>query len=223
MKSRILILTALFLLLASAVQAQTRRGFLPTRAKLWEFSLQTRYTTKQDISGEGGSSLSLQDDLGWGFSFAYNLSQHWNLGFVVAWRSINYTATIVDADDPQTKNNYGSKLDMSTIGLQGNWNILKGPLTPFISGAIGWTLVDTNIFAGYYTGCWWDPWWGYVCGPWPATYGTNTSSYNIGVGGRFELTDTFFLRIAYEYNYVDVQSFEGTNIIRLDIGWMLGH
>ena len=222
MKIRILILSSLLILLASTALAQARRSPVPTRAQRWEFSLQTRYTASRDFAGEVGTALSLQDDLGWGFGFAYNLNQRWNLGFVVAWRSIPYTATTVDAEDPDNKNDYASQLDLSTFALTGMWNILQGPITPFVSGAIGWTMVDTNIYAGSYPGCWWDPWWGQVCGVWSTTYGTNTASYNVGVGGRFELGDSFFLRIAYEYNYVDVESFEGTNIIRLDIGWMLG-
>jgi opacity protein-like surface antigen len=215
---RILTLTILVLLLASSVQAQSYGSSL-TRDDRWEFSIQTRYTASQTFGGEGGSSVKLREDLGWGFGFGYNFNQHWYLGGIFAWRALPYDATIIDADDPQTSATYGSQLDISTLALEGVWYILPGRLTPYVSGTIGWTLVNTNIYAGSVPGCWWDPWWGWICGSVPSTYGVNTVAYNLGVGGRLEFSDTFHLRVGYEYNRLDVASVDGTSMIRVDIGW----
>jgi len=54
---------------------------------------------------------------------------------------------------------------------------------------IGWTWIDTNIPDGPPVGgCWWDPWWGYVC---TTTYPTKTKSAfsyqaTLGVLGNIE-------------------------------------
>jgi opacity protein-like surface antigen len=219
MYRRVLLLTSLFLVLAAVAQAQAYRPTFPSRDNRWEFSIQTRYTAGQTHDGDGGSSVKLQEDLGWGFGFGYNLSQHFYLGGVVAWRSIPYEATIIDGDDSRTSDTYSSRLDISTLAFEGSAYLLKGKITPYLSGGFGWTTIDSNIYAGSIPGCWWDPWWGYVCGNIPATYGKNTTSYTVGVGGRLELTDSFHLRAGYEYGRVNAGSVGGTSMIRLDIGW----
>jgi opacity protein-like surface antigen len=216
---RILILTSLVLLLASSVQAQTYGGGSYSRDELWEFSIQTRLTADQTYDGDGGSSVTLREDLGWGFGFGYNFNQHWYLGMIVAWRSLPYTTKIIDADDSQSSGSYNGQMDVSTFGLEGTGYISSGRVTPYVSGAIGWTLIDTNVYAGTVPACWWDPWWGRICGNVPATYGKNVVTYNLGVGGRFELSDSFHVRLGYEYGQVDAASISGTSMIRLDIGW----
>lgn len=212
-----LMLTTFLLIVTSTAHAQR---WYPSREQKWEFTIQTRYTVEQEFSGEGGSSIKLKDDLGWGFGFAYNMSQNWSFGFGFAWRSIPYTAIIVDQADPQNKREYSGDLDFSTIALSGVWNVLRGRFTPYATGNLGMTFIDTNIFAGTGTGCWWDPWFGPVCGTFPTTYGKTGGSFTIGAGLRAELSDNFFLRGGYEYGRTKVESVEGTSMIRGDIGFL---
>ena len=214
-----IILFLLMTILVTTAQAQLTRGSQPQRTDNWEFTLQTRYLASQDKQNGDGSSVSLQDNVGWGFGFAYNFNQHFNLGMDFSWRSINYTATGVDEEAPATTTSYSSKLDTSTWSLLGNYHILKGRFTPFISGSFGWTLIDTNIFAGYGSGCWWDYWYGYVCSSYPTTYGTNTTVGNLGLGGRFELTPKFFIRVAYEHSWLGIDGVDSNNVFRTDIGF----
>ena len=79
-------------------------------------------------------------------------------------------------------------------------------------------LINTNIYAGSVPGCWWDPWWGYVCGQYPTTYGANATAGTVGVGGHFEVSPKFFLRAGYEYGWVDNSGVDGAHMFRLDIG-----
>jgi len=216
---RTIFMVILIAILATTAQAQLTRGQQPSRTDNWEFTLQTRYVASQDKQNDNGSSVSLQDDLGWGFGFAYNFNQHFNLGMDFSWHSINYTAVGVEEVTPHSATSYSSNLDTSTWSISGNYNILKGRFTPFISGSFGWTMIDTNIFAGYGTGCWWDYWWGYVCGSYPTTYGTNTTSSNLGIGGRFELTPKFFIRVAYEQSWLGVDGVDSRNVFRTDLGF----
>jgi opacity protein-like surface antigen len=219
MTRRILILLAATCLFASVAEAQMRHR-MPSREGRWDFGLQTRYTTSRTYDGQGGSSIDLQDDLGWGFGIGYNVNQRFNLGLLFTWRSINYDATGVDPDDPENTVRYNGRLDTSTVGITGDWNILEGDITPYVNGGIAWMLIDTNIFAGYTTGCWWDPWWGYICGNYASTYGVSTAAFSIGAGCRIHLSEAVFTRIGYEYGWSDLESTRGSNMLRIDIGLM---
>lgn len=218
---RILILTLILMSLATLAQAQSQRsaGKAYYREGAWDFSFQTRYTASQDFDGEGGSSVKLNDSMGWGFGFNYNISDNFDLGFSFNWRTMNYDATAIE-EGTGTPSTYGGSINTSTIGATGNWNIIAGPITPYVSGSIGWTILDSNIFAGWGTGCWYDYWWGYICGSVPMTYGTDAASYNLGVGGRFELSRSFFIRAGYEYNWMSLDSFDAGSMIRIDLGLM---
>lgn len=221
MKKSYLVLLVIILVLgveASAALAQLSGRPMMTRSDRWEFSFQTRYIGSQDYVGEGGSALSVSDDLGWGFGFAYNFNQHFNLGMVFAWRSMPYEATVV-LDDGST-DKYSSQLDTSTVGLTGEYNILKGKFTPYVNGSWAWFNVNTNVFAGWGQGCWWDPFWGYVCGAVPLTYGVSTSTYSLGLGVRFEFSDKVFARAGYERGWVSSGSIDETDILRVDLGFL---
>jgi len=206
-------------LLLEASQAQPDPNFRFQRAGKWDYSLQTRYIGEKDYKADNGSALSFQDDLGWGFGFNYNFNQKFSLGVEFSWHSINYTALVIPEEDPYAAETYSNSLDTSKFGVAGSWNILEGHFTPYVSGGIGWALIDTNIYAGVGSGCYWDPYWGYVCGTYPTTYGTNATAYNIGLGGRLELGKSFFMRLGYEYSGMSVDVIEGQNTIRFDMGF----
>jgi len=193
------------------------------RARQWQVSLQTRYSAPSDYNAGGGSKVEIEDDLGWGFGFEYNINRRFSLGAGFTWRSANYVATVVDADDPGVTDQIPSRFDTSTFGVTGNWNVLEGTLTPYVNGSWSWLLVDSNIDAGTRVGCWWYPWWGYVCGPVSTTYGASSWSAGIGAGVRWEPSrdSGFFLKGGYEYGTTGVSIFESAHIVRLEIGLLM--
>lgn len=188
------------------------------RAQKWDFSIQTRYTPSRDFDGTHGSTVHLNDDLGWGFEFGYNVNERLNIGFLTSWRSVSYNATTIDATDATNVVGYNSWLDTGTFALTGTFNLLPKRFTPYVNGGIGWTMIDTNIAADYATGCWWDPWWGYVCDTYVSTYGTDAASYGFGAGMRLEVNPQMFIRVGYEHNFIDVSNADGADIFRVDVG-----
>ena len=218
MAGRIMLL--LLVLIVSAGSALAENG--PTnRDKTWDFTIQTRYSGAQVHEGEGGSSAELESDLGWGIGFAYNVQENFNIGFAMTWKNANYTATVVPELDPADSEVYTNWMDMGTIALTANWNVLKKRFTPYVNGAIGWTLLNTNIPADIYSGCYYDPWYGYICGTTASTYGSDAMSYSIGLGLRLEINDAAFLKIGYEYDGVSHDGTEGVNIFRFDLGFAM--
>lgn len=189
------------------------------RAGTWEFSLPFIYTDSATIDGGNGSSVEINEDWGWGFGFGYNFSDHFQLNGLLSFSSRSYDATVVQDDG--TTRRYSNYLDTSTISLNGVYYLLKGNITPFISGGIGWTYVDTNIATGPSSGtCWWDPWWGYVCDSYTPTRTEEDWSYNAGIGLRFDVTRHFSLQAGYNKMWIEIDNASGTpdfNVWRFDL------
>lgn len=217
MKRTLLVLAVLMMVFAGLAEAQygTRNQ---TRAGRWEASLQTRTAFSKDVESGDGSSLSLDSDLGWGFGFGYNFSDQFNLGFLFSWRSNPYSATIVSADDPQDIEKYSSYLDTSTFMITARWTPLKGAISPYVEGGGGWMNIDSNIVAGIGSGCWYYPWYGYVCGSYPVTYGKDTSAWDLGAGVHLMVSQTLFFRVGYEHAWLNLGSYDGSDMFRLDFG-----
>jgi hypothetical protein len=216
---RILFPCATLLVVMTATHAFA--GGPTSREGNWDFTVQTRYIAETTIDGQGGGSVSLEDDLGWGFGFGFNNNEKLNIGFFMSWRNTNYTATgAVDgvAVDSLSYNNF---LESGTIALALDYNLLPKKITPYVSGAIGYTIVDSNIPGDIYSGCYWDPWYGYICGTGVATYSEDAASYSFGAGLRIETAGALFFKVGYERNWIDVDSSVSVDMLRIDGGFTL--
>ncbi len=103
------------------------------------------------------------------------------------------------------------------------WNVMNGPFTPYLSATAGWAWIDTNIAEGPpQTGCWWDPWWGYVCANFQDTKSIDGLAYGFDVGARYDISDTFDVRASYLMRWVDLSHANGSPDLdgfQLSVGW----
>jgi opacity protein-like surface antigen len=191
------------------------------RAGKWEGHFNVLYGDSQNVSSDRGSSADIDGDFGWGFGFGYNFNDHFALEGNFSWMNSDYSATIVP-DAGGSSQTINGTLETSTLAVNATYNLLARNLTPFVTGGIGSTWVDTNIPDGPATPvCWWDPWWGYYCAPAYPTKSDNYFSYNAGVGVRWDSKGTLFLRGLVSQQWVDVGGGVGTpsfTQIRVDIG-----
>jgi opacity protein-like surface antigen len=140
---------------------------------------------------------------GFGFGFGYNFTDNFQLNGLFNWNSRSYDATTVNTDGSTRK--YSNYMDTSTLSVNGIFYFLKGDFTPFVSGGVGVTYVDTNIPEGQgSTSCWYDPWWGYVCSSYQPTKTENDISYNAGVGVRYDVNRQFSLQGSYNKTWIDI-------------------
>lgn len=205
----------------AAAQQQSFRG------EKWQFSIPINFTFSKEIEGEGGSSVDLNNDVGWGLGFGYHFNNRFMLGFEATWLSANYKASVVVDDegdgDPDGTVDIGGSLDAASLQAVGQFNLLeRNRFTPFVRGNLGMTYSDSNIPSGPPLGsCWWDPWWGYICGTWQPTYDRTSFSFGGAVGIRAELNRSFFLEGSAGLLWVSFSestpSFGG---IRLTAGWL---
>ena len=103
------------------------------------------------------------------------------------------------------------------------YNFLAGPLTPYVTGALGWNWMNTDVASGPpTTGCWWDPWWGYVCSRFQPTRTLDSFVYQLGIGLRYDLNEKIALDAAYRKSWLDysnTSSQPDTDAILVNFGW----
>jgi len=204
------VLAALWAIMPGPADAQSYTAVRPGgRAGTWEFTLPLLYADSARISGQNGTSVDINSGYGFGFGFGYNFTDNIQLNGLFNWNSRTYDATTVNTDGTTRK--YSNYVDTSTISLNGVYYFMNGDFTPFVSGGVGITYVDTNIPTGSgSTSCWYDPWWGYVCSSYVPTKTENDISYNAGVGVRFEANRQFALQFGYYKTWIDVSRASGT-------------
>jgi len=213
--------------LATASLASAAEGMPPFRGRAgrWEFMLEPQYVGSTTVDMTGGTKIDVSDDLGFGFGFGYNFTGNVAMHLNTNWTFANYKATIATVDRatnaPGTATTSGT-LDTGTVALDLTYYLLKGPVTPFLVGGAGWTMVDSNIKSGPSQDyCYWDPWYGYVCDSYHDTYAKDFFSYNVGVGMRWDVVPGFFLRGTVGMQWLDTDNGTvDTTGGRVDIGFM---
>lgn len=183
----------------------------PTREAGWDFGADVVYQLSDDASFDGGSKLDFDDDLGLAITFGYRFTPRVELQFGLDWNSVNYHGVLQSVQNPALSASIHGDLESFTPRINGVFNFMNGPLTPFVSGGIGWSFIDTNIPTGQVqVGCWWDPWWGQVCTPYQATLSTDQLTYQIGAGLRWDFGLESTLRFSWEKTWFDLQHASST-------------
>ena len=208
-------LTLALLAGATAADAQDREG-------RWEFTLGTFYQLGTTVDGEEGS-IDTDNDFGFELGSGFNFSDNLAVNFGFQWAGVGYSAIGVDEDD----NEFGisGKYDEFTLSANLIYHFTDRQLTPYIGAGIGWTWIDSNIPDGApSTGCWWDPWWGYVCYTTYPTKTTDAFSYQATLGLRYTFdSDNTFMRLGWTSQWMDFDNAGSTprfDVFVLDFGWI---
>ena len=190
---------------------------LADRQPGWDFGGELLYQFSQNVDFEGGSKADLDDDLGLALSFTYRFNSRFELLFGVDWNSVDYQADIAPAPVSPggpivgTGFSVDGELEYWTPRVGVNFNLLEGDFTPYVTGGVGWSFIDSNIPEGRAeTSCWWDPWYGYVCGTFQDTKSFDQLTYNVGVGVRWDVGSSISLRFGYERHWLDLDEASGT-------------
>jgi opacity protein-like surface antigen len=213
---KIVPLAALALMWSWAAHADRQPG--------WDFGGDLVYQDSQDINFEGGSSASLDNDIGVALTFTYRFNSRLEMLFGIDWNTVDYDVRVAGAPGTGSNNlGFSASGDLESfaprVGL--NFNILEGDVTPYVSGSVGWAFIDTNIPNGPpQSSCWWDPWFGYICGTWQSTRSIDEATYSFGAGVRWDMSSTLTLRFGYEKHWLDLgeaNSTPGFDVLKLGI------
>jgi opacity protein-like surface antigen len=204
--------------LAQAPAAPAQNAY---RDKRWEFTIQMRGVEGKGFSFEGGTSAQTKDALGFGIGISYNINPHLNLGGEFLWVSQDYESTIQGTGGAYVGR---GSVDIGSFMFNATWHFLAGPVTPYLSGGIGSTTVDSNIPSGppgnY---CWYYPWWGYYCGTYVPTATQTAFSYNAGAGIRWDFSRDMFMRFGAQQQWTDfsgtTDTYPSNTVWRLELGF----
>ena len=172
-----------------------------------EFGIEVLYQLSTDSKFEGGSKLEMDDDIGAAMAFGYRFNPKVELQFVLDWAQTNYNGKLQSATFPGVSADVHGDMETFAFRVNGVYNFLDRPLTPFISGGLGYSWIDTNIPTGQVqVGCWWDPWYGQICTPYQPTKSVEAFTYQVGVGARWDLLQNFTLRFMWEHAWFDISN-----------------
>ncbi|HEV8442627.1 MAG TPA: outer membrane beta-barrel protein [Steroidobacteraceae bacterium] len=187
----------------------------------WEFGGEVIYQNSQDVDFEGGSKLSMDSDVGLALTFGYRFSSRLELTMGLDWNNVDYDGVLQSGDFPNLTATVKGSMEsfVPRVGL--NFNFVDGPITPYVTGSIGYAFIDTNIPNGpAQGGCWWDPWYGQICGTWQPTKSVDEFTYSAGLGVRWDINNASTMRFAYEKHWIDVSSATSTpNFDQFKIGF----
>jgi len=218
MKHHLLVLVAASALAASqGAMAQFGHGDVNASAGDWEFRIGPVFTESKNIAFNGGSNANVDSTTGVKIGTGWYVSPHLAIGMNFAWANTSFNGTVCstsiacNAANPPSVHIENGHVDFSTLNFDGTYTFLEGPLKPFIVAGIGWQWLNTNIAsAPPQTGCWWDPWWGYVCSTWQPTHGSSSFTYQVGGGLQFNFSRTFAINVDYRYSWFDLNNASGT-------------
>jgi len=198
---------AKLLFITLALSSFKAQAFSGSRVDKWEFFLTPQVTNSKALQFDGGSEANINKQTGIAFGFGYNLNANVELDVQFSSNNANYTITAIaeNPSDPPIKSS--ASLYTSSINLGVTYNFLKGPLTPYVSANIGSTYIDSGIPTGNITtGCYWYPYYGYVCGPIAETYTSTEFNYGAGIGLRYDFNQKVYIKGGVAQNYIDINS-----------------
>lgn len=179
--------TLLLVLLAAALDAAAQEP--ARRAGRSEWSLSPYVVGSNSYDFDGGATARNDGGAGIALAYARNLNDYFAVGMEVALASFDYRATIAPAAGNANPpvDSIGT-MDLGSLRITGTWNLLARSVTPFITGNLGVTYVDTNIASGPpVSACWVYPYWGTICGAAVPTHTMTRFSYGAGIGLRVDL------------------------------------
>jgi len=217
MKRVCILIAGLVLSASAAAQQSNREG-------MWEFGLLLNNLSSESLSSSDGASIDIDSSTGYGFSVGYNFSERLALSGEFSWNSPDYDAVLISDDLANTPVEISHELDVYSLFFKGTFNFMEGPFTPYVEASFGWTEIDSNVAdSPPVTGCWWDPWWGYVCETFYSTYSKTQESYGAAAGLRFDFRNGMSLKGSYGIQETEASKASGDaslDVIRVELAWM---
>jgi outer membrane protein assembly factor BamD len=209
-----------------AMSAETQGGTAPppppVRAGRWEASVGAGLASSSDVDFEGGTSAEIDSGVGFLLGVGYHFNERLKFGATFGYDQKDYEVEVAGDEPGESFTGKGS-LDSTSLMVDVIYNFLTGPFTPYVAGGVGWSWVDTNIATEPpEIGCWWHPWYGYVCTSFQDTRTVDGLAYELGVGMRYDFGNALAAEGAYTMRWVDFENATGTpsfDGVQLNLIW----
>jgi len=198
-------LLKLCLILLAVISSNVQADFYDSRVKKWEFYLAPQITDSKDLQFENGATANLEQDSSLGFGVGYNLSSRIELALEFVSNDTNYTSTAIPEDPAESAVTSSGSIYTSTINFGFTFNFLTTPFTPYVTANLGSTYIDSGVYTGNVgSGCWWYPYYGYICGPVAQTYTSTELSYGAALGLRYDFNRKLYMKGEARKSFIDM-------------------
>ena len=200
---------------------------LPTAASArdagdFEYTIGLAHSFSDSIPGREGSTLNLSSETGFQLGIDYSLTNRLAVGFDMTWLRPSYDATLVPEDGAPPVG-ISHTANIFTGQFNGSYSFIDGPISPYVEAGLGWSYFDSNVSdSAPVVGCWWDPWWGYICDTFYSTYSNTSFSYGAAAGLRWDFQQNIFLKASYRWLEVESDNAINRPVLEqaaLEIGW----
>ena len=163
------------------------------REQAFDIYFSPNYIASKTLHFDNDVDVSLNDRSGWSFGVGFNFTNHVSADIIFSSSNGNYAVSTKNEkgeDIAYSTNMYSSAM---TLGM--TYNIIDGPFTPYISGNVGMSFVDTGVKdGGGYESCYYDPWYGYTCGIYETTKTMVEFTYGASAGLRYDFENKLFVK-----------------------------
>lgn len=178
----------------------------------WETSLGIEFLNSSDADFKHGTTASFDSDSGFRAAIDYSLTDALQVGASFGIGQRSFDANIAGAEESEGLS-FRAKgdLDYTSLMVTGTYNMLEGPFRPFVTAGLGWSWIDTNIVnAPPDVFCWWDPWYGNICASDANTRTIDGLTYQLGIGARYDFSDSLAVHASYRIDWIDFEEAQGT-------------
>jgi opacity protein-like surface antigen len=177
----------------------------------WEFRIGPVFQESKNVSFNGGSNANIDSTTGVKIGAGYYITDQLIVGGNFSYGQSNFNGTVQSGTPGVGASIENGHVDFSTLMFDATYTFLPGPIKPFGKVGLGWNWVNTNIASGPpQVGCWWDPWWGYVCSGWQPTHGASSFAYQVGAGVQASFSRSFAVDLDYQYTWIDLHNTSST-------------
>ena len=188
----------------------------------WQARMGVNYLPTSDTDFDGGSSVEFNSSTGFLVGLGYELSEHFEVGANFTYDDRDYEGSLV-GDDPGETFQVRGNLESMGVMFDLSYYFLTGRIRPFVTTGLGWNFVDTNIpTQPPQIGCWWNPWYGYICDDFQDTKSVDGFAYQAGAGVRYQVNPSLSFSGSYRMSWLDFPKADGTptfDAIQLILNW----
>jgi opacity protein-like surface antigen len=197
-------------------------GGAPQQAGQWEATVGVVASNSSDVDFKGGTTAAIDSGFGFMAGAGYHVTDRLRVGSTFTFDKKDYSAEVA-GDTPGESYAIDGSLDTMSLMLDVAYTFLTGPFTPYVVGGLGWAWVDTNIATEPpQVGCWWHPWYGYICTSWQDTRTVDGLAYEMGIGMRYNFSNSLAADGAYRMRWMDFENATGTpsvDTLQLNLVW----
>lgn len=143
-----------------------------------------------------GLAFDFDDTTVYGFGFGYNIDNHWNLN-----TDLLFGSTDIDVSGSLATATKGDT-DLWLWNVNLDYNFFEDRLTPLVTAGIGVFGMSGDFNNG-------------------RSFSESNFSYNLGVGGRWDISDNLFLKAIYRITWHDLEDMDGPDFdgVMFSIGY----